>query len=333
MKKIEWGVMGTAIIAVEQLIPAIKASKYARIGAIASRSIDKAEAVKRQFEIPKAYEGYDSLLKDSDIDAIYIPLPNHLHVSWAIKALQAGKHVLVEKPVALDASEARQLLDEAGKHPHLHVMEAFMYKFHPQWKDIKDQIIKGAIGDVKMIQSSFSFYDDQPDSIVYKKGMGGGSLMDVGCYPVSVARYLYDDEPSHVQAVMEYHPQYGVDIHASGIMEFEKGRSVFFSSIQMMEHQEVMILGTKGKIYVPLPFNPPLDEPTTYVLETDHEKVVVKIEAEDQYQNQIDVFSEAVLNRKKLPVSLADAVKNMDVIDALHQSARLNERTELRSGR
>jgi len=332
MKKVQWGVLGAAIIAVEQMIPAIIDSHHGQISAIASRSITKAEEVARRFRIPKAYQGYESLLKDPDIDAIYIPLPNHLHVRWAIEALRSGKHVLVEKPIALDADEAHHLLRETEKYPQLYVMEAFMYKFHPQWKDVKNKIMEGVIGELKMIQSSFSFYDDHPDSIVNKKEMGGGSLMDVGCYPVSVSRYLYDDEPTHVQAVMEYHSRYGVDIHASGIMEFEKGKSVFFSSVQMMEHQEVKILGTKGKIHVRIPFNPPPDQEAEYILETDLQKEIVRVEPENQYKNQVDAFSMTVLNQTQLPVSLMDAVKNMEVIDALQESARLNKRIALRAG-
>jgi len=329
MKKIQWGVLGAAIIAVEQMIPAIQESKYGEVRAIASRNLEKAKQVSKKFNIPLFYEGYETLLADPEIDAVYIPLPNHLHVPWAVKALRAGKHILIEKPVALNAEEARILQDEARKHPHLKAMEAFMYKFHPQWNEIKKLIDEGAIGTLKLIQSSFSFFDDHPESIVNSKEYGGGSLMDVGCYPVSVSRYLFGEEPTHVMATMEYHPETQIDLHASGILEFDRGRTLFFSSIQQMEYQEVSIFGTHGKILVDIPFNPPPDQPAQWILETEDHRKIIRSEISNQYTTQADTFSRAILDQAGLPVSLLDAVQNMEIVDAIHKSAQLQKRIKL----
>lgn len=328
MKKIQWGVLGAAIIATEQMIPAIRESNSGEVTAIASRSLEKARQVSERFNIPRYYEGYDALLQDPEVDAVYIPLPNHLHVPWAVKALRAGKHILVEKPVALNAEEGRVLWEEARKHPHLMVMEAFMYKFHPQWTEVKKFIDEGNIGTLKMIQSSFSFFDDHPDSIVNISQYGGGSLMDVGCYPVSVSRYLFEEEPHHVMASMEYDPIFGTDIHASGVLEFDKGKSIFFSSVQLTEHQEVSIFGTKGKIRFDIPFNPPADQPAQWIFETDERREIFKTESCNQYTAQVEAFSKAISEHTPLPFPLSDAIRNMEVIDALHLSAKLQNRVK-----
>lgn len=326
---IRWGILGTANIANESVIPAMLKSEYCDITGIASRSIEKAKSIALQFKIPNFYGSYQELLDDQEIEAVYIPLPNHLHVQWAVKALKAGKHVLVEKPVGLTSLEAIQLLEEAKKHPDLKIMEAFMYKFHPQWIRAKEMIKNGEIGALKTIQSSFSFFDDNRESIVNKKEFGGGSLMDIGCYPISIARYLFESEPKSVSAKVEYHPDFKVDILASVILEFENGTCNFFSAIQMIENQFVQIFGTEGSIKFDIPFNPPDDQPVRIWLIKEDLKKEIEFEICDQYSLQVDIFSLAIIEHKKVPVSLEDAVNNMIVIEKIEESNRLGKSVSL----
>jgi len=326
---IRWGILSTANIAVESMIPALLRSEYCTLTGLASRDTKKAKRIAKKFKIPKYYGSYQELLEDKEIEAVYIPLPNHLHVKWAIKALRAGKHVLVEKPVALSSLEANELLEETKKHPELKIMEAFMYKYHPQWIRVKEMINNGEIGVLKTIQSSFSFFDDNPKSIVNKKEFGGGSLMDIGCYPISISRFLLDAEPISVSAKIEYHPDFEVDILASAILEFEQVTTTFFSSIQMIENQKVHLFGTEGSFEFEIPFNPPGDEPVKVWLVKEDIKKELEFEACDQYTLQVDAFSYAILDNKKVPVGLADAVNNMIVIEKIIESDRLGKRVSL----
>ena len=252
--KVKWGILSTASIGTEQVIPAMMKGKYCEVQAIASRNLDAAEKAAGRLEIPRAYGSYDELLEDDEIEAVYIPLPNHLHVPWAIKSLQAGKHVLVEKPIGLSSKEARKLLDESLKYPDLKVMEAFMYRHHPQWLKAKELLESGRIGSLKTIQSSFSFFEDHPESIINKKEFGGGSLMDIGCYPISLSRFLFNAEPTKVSAHMEIHPEFKTDTMATAMLEFEHGTSTFFSSTLMPDNQQVEIFGSEGSIEFEIPF-------------------------------------------------------------------------------
>ncbi len=328
-KKIQWGILGAATIAVEQVIPAMLKSTYCDVAAIASRNNEKAKQTAKEFHIPKYYEGYQNLLDDSEIEAVYIPLPNHLHVEWAIKALQSGKHVLVEKPVAMSSFEAKQLWEESKKHPELKIMEAFMYKFHPQWIKTKQLLDDGEIGTLKTIQSSFSFFLDDADHIVNSKQFGGGSLMDIGCYSISISRLLFGSEPKSVLANIEYHPEFKTDILASGILEFDGGSSSFFCATQLVDNQQVEIFGTEGGIRFELPFNPPNDRPSKIWL-TKHE-VTTEMEFEicDQYTLQADVLSLAILEDNKTSVPLEDAINNMLVIEKMHESNKSGRRVNL----
>ncbi|WP_273276111.1 Gfo/Idh/MocA family protein [Maribacter polysiphoniae] len=329
MKKVQWGVLGAATIAVEQVIPAMLKSKYCNVLAIASRNKVKAQKTAEKFGISKCYEGYQELLNDADIEAVYIPLPNHLHVEWAIKALKAGKHVLVEKPAGMNAKEVLGLQDEAQKNPGLKVMEAFMYKFHPQWVKAKELIDSGEIGTLKTIQSSFSFFDDDATSITNRKSFGGGSLMDIGCYSISISRLLFGEEPKSVMASIEYHPEYEVDILASGILEFEQGNATFFCATQLDYTQQAQIFGTKGSIRFEIPFNPPNDRPSKMWLTKDEVITEIEFEICDQYTLQADAFSLAILEDKARPVPLDDAIDNLTVIGKLHESHRLGSRVTI----
>ena len=327
--EVRWGILSTAWIATDFVIPAMLKSEYCNVVAIASRSEQRAKEVAKQFDISKYYASYQDLLDDPAIDAVYIPLPNHLHVDWAIKALRAGKHVLVEKPIALNSIEAQKLLDESKKHPKLKIMEAFMYKYHPQWIKAKNMIDQGEIGKLKMIQSSFSFFDDDPNSIVNKKELGGGSLMDIGCYPISISRYLFNDEPKSVSATIEYDPKFDVDILSSGILEFEQGSCTFFSAIQLMENQYVKIFGTEGYIEFEIPFNPLADKAAKIWLIKEDLKKEIEFEVCDQYTLQADAFSLAVIKNSKVNNNLEDALNNMIVIEKLVESDKTGKRVYL----
>jgi predicted dehydrogenase len=315
--KVRWGVLSTASIGTEHVIPAMIKGEYCDVQAIASRSKDAAIKVAERFGIPRAYGSYEELLMDHEIEAVYIPLPNHLHVPWSIKALRAGKHVLVEKPVGLSSEEARELLDESLKHPELKVMEAFMYRHHPQWKKAKELVESGIIGSLKTIQSSFSFYEDDPESIVNKKEFGGGSLMDIGCYPISLSRFLFNAEPKKVYANIEVHPEFKTDTLATAILEFEQGTSAFFSSTLLPDMQQVEIFGSKGRIDFDLPFNPIADKPATIWLYHGDQKEEITFDSCDQYTIQGDLFSLAIINDTPVPTPLQDAVDNMIVIERI----------------
>ena len=325
-KKIKWGILSTASIAVEHVIPAMLKCEHCDIIAIASRSAEKAEEAANKFNIPTSYDSYQQLLDDKNVEAVYIPLPNNMHVPWAIKALDAGKHVLLEKPVALTSSEAEILLDESKKHPELKIMEAFMYRFHPQWVKVKELLAEGAIGKLKSIQSSFSFFEDSPDSIVNNKEMGGGSLMDIGCYPISLSRYLFESEPKSVLATIEYDPVFKTDILASGVMEFEDGSSTFFSATQIAESQGVKIFGTEAFIEMGIPFNPPTDKKTRIIINRDEKKEIIEFDICDQYSIQADLFSLAIIEDKPVPTPLQDAIDNMKVIERLVESDKIGRR-------
>jgi predicted dehydrogenase len=321
MDKIRWGIMGTAKIAREKLIPAMQAAAHCSIDAIASRDIDHAQRVAAALHIPKAYGSYEDLLNDADIDAVYIPLPNHLHVPWAIKALEANKHVLCEKPIGLSSDEAKQLLLAAQQKPHLKIMEAFMYRFHPQWQRTKKLVNDGAIGELRTIQSFFSYHNVDAANIRNQKDAGGGGMMDIGCYCVSLARFIFNKEPVAVIGNVEFDPVMATDSIASGIMDFGNGTSTFTCSTQLMPYQRVNILGTAGRIEIEIPFNAPPIEPTRIWLHTKTGTEEINFDAVDQYTLQGNLFSKAILYDLPVPTGLQDAVNNMLVIEAVFKSA------------
>ena len=321
MKKIHWGILSTAKIGIEKVIPAMQQGKHCEIAAIASRTKEGAREAAKNLKIPKAYGSYHELLEDASIDAVYIPLPNHMHVPWTIKALAAGKHVLCEKPIALTAAEAEELLQETQKYPNLKVMEAFMYRHHPQWMRALDLINDGGIGMVKTVHSFFSYYNDDPENIRNMADIGGGSLMDIGCYCISLARLIFDAEPQRVFGKIELDPEFKTDRICSGILDFGRGTSTFTCSTQLVPFQRVNIFGTKGRIEIELPFNAPPDKPCRMLFQ--HNEKIEKIEIKicDQYTIQGDLFSLAILKNEKVPTSIEDALSNMKVLDALIKSA------------
>src|SRR6266487_3538387 len=322
MNKVRWGVLSTADIATSKVIPAMQQGKYIQVNAIASRTLEKAKAMGAQLGIPKAYGSYEELLADPDIDAIYNPLPNYLHVPWSIKALEAGKHVLCEKPIALSAAEAQALVDVAKQNPHLKVMEAFMYRFHPQWQRARQLVHEGKIGKLRTIQSFFSYYLDDPHNVRNRADTGGGGMLDIGCYTISLARFIFGDEPWRVFGIVEYDPQYMVDRLASGVMDFELGTSTFTCGTQLAPFQRVNIFGTEGRVEIEIPFNAPPDRPCKMWLQQGDEVEEMLLDVCNQYTIQGDMFSQAVLNDTEAPTPLEDAVANMRVIEAVLRSAK-----------
>jgi len=295
---------------------------YSEIAAIASRSPEKAQAAAAQLGIPKAYGSYEELLADPEIDAIYNPLPNHLHVPWSIKALQAGKHVLCEKPIALTSAEGQTLIDVARQYPHLKVMEAFMYRFHPQWQRARQLVLEGDIGELLTIQSFFSYYEGDPNNIRNRDDVGGGGMLDIGCYTVSLARFIFGAEPNRVVGTVEYDPQLKIDRLASAILDFGRGTSTFTCATQLVPYQRVNIFGTIGRVEIEIPFNAPANQPCKIWYQHGDETEEIQVEASNQYTLQGDDFSQAVLNNTDVPTPIEDAVANMKVIEAVFQSAK-----------
>jgi len=321
MKKVRWGILSTAKIGKEKVIPAMRSGEHCEVAAIASRNLEKAQTLARQFSVPKAYGSYEELLTDPEIDAVYNPLPNHLHVPWSIKALEAGKHVLCEKPIGLNAGEAQELLEAARKHSQLKVMEAFMYRHHPQWQRARQLVDDGGIGELRLIESFFSYYNVDPDNVRNMADAGGGALMDIGCYCISLSRFIFDDEPQRACGIMEYDSRFGVDRLTSGVLNFSKGSSTFSCATQLVPYQRVNVFGTEGRVEIEIPFNPPANQPTRIWHQRGTEVRDIVLESCDQYAIQGELFSQAVLNDTEVPTPLEDAVANMKTIEAVVSSA------------
>lgn len=318
---VRWGVLSTAKIGIEKVIPAMQKGKHCRIGAISSRNREKARSQAAELNIPRAYGSYEELLADPDIDAVYNPLPNHLHVEWSIRALEAGKHVLCEKPIGLSSAEGEKLLQAARAHPRMKIMEAFMYRHHPQWKRTLQIIEQGGIGELKTIQSFFSYFNNDPDNIRNRADIGGGGLMDIGCYNISLSRLLFDAEPISVLGLIEDDPVFGTDRLASGILRFEHGTSTFTCSTQISPYQHVNALGTRGRVEIEVPFNAPADRPGRLWHQDAEELREIKTDPCDQYTIQGDRFARSILDDTPVPTPLEDGVNNMHVIEAVRQSA------------
>jgi predicted dehydrogenase len=321
--KLRWGVLSTAKIGLRKVIPGMLQGEHCEMVGIASRDLGKARVVATELGLPKAYGSYEELLADPGIEAVYIPLPNHLHVPWSIRALEAGKHVLCEKPIGLSSAEAEELLAASGRHPHLKVMEAFMYRHHPQWQRAKQLAREGYIGDLKTIQTLFSYYNDDPANIRNMADIGGGGLMDIGCYCISLSRFIFDAEPQRVLGILEYDPVFKTDRLASGMMDFGTGTSTWTCSTQLADYQRVTIMGTEGRVEIEIPFNAPPDRPCRLWHQRGAKLEEIVFDAVDQYGIQGDLFSLAVLNDTPVPTPLGDAVANMKAIEAVVRSAEL----------
>jgi predicted dehydrogenase len=323
MKKVKWGVLGAASIAVRKVIPGMQKGAYSEIGAIASRDKKKAEEAAHTLGIAKAYGSYEELLKDGEIEAIYNPLPNHLHVPWSIKAAEAGKHVLCEKPISLSVREAKTLLavrDRTG----VKIGEAFMVKTHPQWLRTREIIRSGAIGELQSAMCVFSYFNRDPANVRHKVEWGGGGLLDIGCYPITMSRFIFGEEPTRVAGVLGLDPDFGTDRLASAILEFRSGQSVFTCSTQSAYFQRMHFLGTSGRVEIEVPWNAPNDRPCRIIV-ADVMGAAPKIEefpVVDQYTIQGDEFSRAIRGEREVPVPLEDAIKNMAVVEAIFKAAK-----------
>jgi predicted dehydrogenase len=324
-KKVKWGVLSTAKIGVNKVIPGMQMGQWSEITAIASRDGKKAESVARKLRIPKAYWSYEDLLADPDIEAIYIPLPNHLHVPWSIKAAEAGKHVLCEKPMSLTVDEANLLL-EARNRTGVKIGEAFMVRTHPQWLRTRDLIRSGRIGDLRSIVGVFSYFNRDAANIRNVLDWGGGGMYDIGCYPITTSRFIFGEEPSRVIGLLERDPEFNTDRLASVILDFPSGQCVFTCSTQFVPYQRMQFFGTKGRIEIEIPFNAPNDRPCRISIDDGRDVFGGGVITEtfptcDQYTIQGDVFSCAVRGDCEVPVSVEDAIGNMAVIEAVFRSA------------
>ena len=322
MSKIRWGVLSTSKFAQNKIIPAVKHCQHAEISAIASRNLDSAQEVATRLGISTAYGSYEELLADANIDAIYNPMPNHLHVDWSIKALQAGKHVLCEKPIGLSSAEGQRLVDAAKQHPQLKIMEAFMYRLHPQWQRTKQLVDEGRIGQLRTIQSFFSYFNTDANNIRNKADIGGGGMMDIGCYNVSLSRFIFGTEPKRVLGIAEFDPQFQTDRLASGVLDFGNGTATFTCSTQLTPYQRVNIFGTEGRVEIEIPFNAPPDKPCRMWHQQGDKIEEIVFDICDQYTIEFDQFSLAVLNDTAVPTPLEDAVANMKVVEAIFESSK-----------
>ena len=321
MSKVRWGVLSTADIGLTKVLPAMQRGEHCRLLAISSRDLARAQEAARTLGIPKAYGSYEELLADPEVEAVYIPLPNHLHVPWSIRALEAGKHVLCEKPIALSAAEAQQLVDAARAHPHLEVMEAFMYRHHPQWRRAKEIVAGGGIGELKTVHSFFSYDNRDPHDIRNQADIGGGGIMDIGCYNISLSRFLFDDEPRRVTSLVEYDPDFGTDRLASGILEFARGTATFTCSTQLSPYQRVNAYGSEGRVEIEIPFNAPPDRRCRIWHQRGDEIEEITFDICDQYTIQGDLLSQAIRTDSAVPTPLSDALANMRVIEAVFRSS------------
>jgi len=322
MQKISWGILSTSKFGMRATVPAIQKSKYCQVSAIASRDIDRAKTTAAQLSIPKTFGSYEALLADPGIDAIYIPLPNNLHVDWTLKALKAGKHVLCEKPIGLSYQDARRLENVAGDYPGLKVMEAFMYRHHPQWKKVKDLVGEKAIGELKGIHSLYSYFNDDKSNIRNIVEAGGGAMLDIGCYCTSLSRFVFDHEPTRVLGRVELDPQTRIDRFASAVLDFDEGVATFTCSTQSQHYQRVNILGTKGRIEIEIPINAPNDRPCKLWLQRGDSVQEILTDVCDQYIIQADLFAQAIMTKGDVPTPLHDGIANMKVIDAVGESSR-----------
>lgn len=327
MKRIRIGVLSTAKIGRTKVIPAMQRADNCEVAAIASRNGESARKVAEELGIPKAYGDYEALLADPDVDAVYIPLPNHLHVRWSLAAMDAGKHVLCEKPIGLDTDEAQALLDAAQARPELKVMEAFMYRHHPQWIKARELALSGTIGEMTTIQSFFSYFNADPGNIRNMADIGGGGLMDIGCYNISLSRFLFGREPDRVAGFADVDPEFGTDRVFSGMMDFGGRVSAFTCSTQLADYQRVNIFGTDGRIEILIPFNAPPDEPCVILLQrgAKGEIETIAFDVCDQYTVQAELFAKAILEDTDVPTPLTDALDNMHVLETLRRSADLGE--------
>ncbi len=323
--QLRWGVLSTAAIGLKKVIPAMQRGEHTRVIAIASRDLGKARKAAATLDIPKAYGSYEELLADPEIDAIYNPLPNNLHVEWTAKAAEAGKHVLCEKPLSVSVAEAKTLLTVRAR-TGVKIGEAFMIRSYPQWLRLRQLLDEGRIGELRAVTGFFSYFNVDPKNIRNKVESAGGALMDIGCYMIHAPRYAFGQEPARVVACIDRDPAMHTDRLTSAILEFAGGHAIFTCSTQLVPYQKVNFLGTRGRIEMEIPVNAPLDRPTRIFIDGSGDLTGSGITTEtfpaaDQYTLQGEAFAKAVSEDTDPPVTLEDAIGNMAVIEALFRSA------------
>lgn len=324
-KIVRWGILSTSKFARTKVIPALLRAEGLTVAAIASRNADTASEHAGAFGIPTAYGSYEELLADPSLDVIYNPMPNHLHVPWSIKAAEAGKHVLCEKPLGIHAGEVESLIaarDRAG----VVVGEAFMVATHPQWIRVRELVAEGRIGELRAIQGFFSYTNVDPANIRNQADIGGGGLMDIGCYPIFTSRFVLGRGPSRVAAMLERDPAFGTDRLGSAILDFDGVQAQFLYSTQLNPYQRMQFHGTKGRIEVEIPFNAPPDRPCRIFIDDGRDLFGGGITEEtfpvcDQYTLEGEAFSAAVRGERDVPVPLESSLENMQVIDDLFLAA------------
>ncbi len=324
-EKIRWGVLGAANIAVEKVIPAMQRGARTEVVAIASLRRDRGQAAAEQLGIGRVHDSYEALIADPEVDAVYNPLPNHLHVPWSIRAAEAGKHVLCEKPIGLTADEARSLLEVRDRTGVL-IGEAFMARSHPQWLRAKELADSGALGELRVVTGTFTYFNRDPQNVRNIRGIGGGAMYDIGCYPITLSRMIFGEEPARVFGLLENDPDFGVDRLASVILDYPSGHATFTCSTQLVPYQRMHIMGTTGRVEIEIPFNAPPDSPCRLFVD-DGEDLrgatarVEELPVVDQYTIQGDLFAEAIQTGSPAPTPLEESVRNMEVIDAVFRSA------------
>jgi len=319
-KQIRWGVLGAARIATVKVIPAMNRCTFGRVTAIASRSLEKAREAALPLGIAQAYGSYEELLEDADIDAIYNPLPNHLHVPWSLKAAAAGKHVLCEKPIGMNAAECRQLMDARDRYG-VKIGEAFMVRSHPQWLRARELVQGGTLGELRAVITAFTYNNQTPENIRNIPEYGGGALMDIGCYAIQISRWMFGSEPTAVQSAMDRDPVMGTDRLTSALLTFASGHAIFTCSTQLIPYQRVQLLCTGGRVEVEVPFNAPPDQASRITVNTPNGQSTEEFPACDQYTRQGDAFSRAILEDTEVPTPLEEALANMTVIDRIFANA------------
>ena len=323
--KVRWGIISTANIGVARVIPGMLKSREFEVRAIASRSLPAARKWARKLGIPVAHGSYEALLDDPEIDAVYNPLPNHLHVPLTLAAAAKGKHVLCEKPIALSAAEAETLRRAP---PGILIAEAFMVRAHPQWIKARDLVRKGKLGEIRAVQALFSYYNVDPNNVRNMADIGGGAAYDIGCYPIVIGRYIFGAEPERVVSLIDRDPGFHTDRTTSALIDFGSGRHLTFTcSTQATGYQRVNILGTKGRLEIVIPFNAPQGAATTIYLDNgkklgDASAKPIKLAKCDQYQLNAEIFSRAVRGKARLEFGVDDAILQMRVLDALFRSEK-----------
>ncbi len=324
--KVRWGILSTAAIGTEQVIPAIQNAPNCEVTAIASRDFDKGRAAADRLRIPHTFGSYEELLAADDIDAVYNPLPNHLHHEWTVAAARAGKHVLCEKPLALNWRQAQDMVNACAAEG-VKLMEAFMYRLHPSWVKVRELVASGAIGELRTAQIRFSYFNDDPSNIRNRTETGGGALMDIGCYAVNLSRMLFEGEPTRVQASVRLDPDFGTDIVTSALLEFGESQASFVVSTLTEPDQGVHLLGSDGRIEVEIPFNIPPDRETHVFITqggnppVDPDTVTISFPPANQYTVQAELFAQAILDDAPVPTPPEDGVANMRVIEKVLEAA------------